>query len=220
MRMETFIRKALGLKAHRVVLVEEDETGKQLVIHVDRREHRRLQCGECGCAVGQVAPTRRPLRRWRDLALREHIVELVYAPCRVRCPRCGLRVERVPWADKWQRVTHALARAVAALARELTWSAVAHHFRLNWKTIAAVVEGVVLWGLQHRRWDPLHVIGIDEVSRRKGQRYVTIVYDLSRGRVVWVGRDRDAATMERFFTWLGAGRARGGQTRWGVKWRV
>jgi len=52
------------------------------------------------------------------------------------------------------------------------------------------------------------VIGIDEVSRRKGQRYVTIVYDLSRGRVVWVGRDRDAATMKRFFTWLGPRRAR------------
>jgi transposase len=79
---------------------------------------------------------------------------------------------------------------------------------VNWKTIAAVVEGAVLWGLQHRRWDPLHAIGIDEVSRRKGQRYVTIVYDLGRGRVVWVGRDRDAATMERFFAWLGPRRAR------------
>jgi transposase len=71
-----------------------------------------------------------------------------------------------------------------------------------------VVEGAVLWGLQHRRWAPLHVIGIDEVSRRKGQRYLTIVYDLGRGRVVWVGRDRDAATMERFFSWLGPRRAR------------
>jgi transposase len=79
---------------------------------------------------------------------------------------------------------------------------------VNWKTIAAVVEGVVLWGLQHRRWEPLHVIGIDEVSRRKGQRYLTIVYDLSRGRVVWVGRDRTTETMERFFTWLGPRRAR------------
>ena len=78
-------------------------------------------------------------------------------PVAAAVPAAGLRVERVPWADKWQRVTHALARAVAALARELTWSVVLHHFRLNWKTIAAVVEGVVLLGLQHRRWDaPRH----------------------------------------------------------------
>ena len=42
MRLESFIRRALGLKAHRVVKVEEDETTQQLVVHVDRREHRRL----------------------------------------------------------------------------------------------------------------------------------------------------------------------------------
>jgi len=98
--------------------------------------------------------------------------------------------------------------AVAALARELDWAGVAAHFRLNWKTVGAVVEGAVLWGLAHRRWEPLHVIGIDEVSRRKGQQYLTVVYDLARGRVIWVGRDRTTATMERFFTWLGPRRAR------------
>ena len=118
MRMETFIRKGLRLKAHSVVQVEEDEAAQELVIHLDRREHRRLYCGECGRATLQIAPTRRPERRWRDLALREHVVVLVYAPCRVRCPRCGLRVERVPWADKWQRVTHALAQIGRASCRE------------------------------------------------------------------------------------------------------
>ncbi len=207
MRIESFIRRALGLKAHRVVKVEEDEAAKELVVHLDRREHRRLHCGECGREARRIAATRRAERRWRDLAVREHLVALVYAPCRVWCLRCGWRVERVPWADKWQRVTHALARAVAVLARQLDWSAVAEHFRLNWKTVAVVVESAVLWGLEHRRWEPLQVIGIDEVSRRKGQQYLTIVYDLERGHVVWVGRDRDAATMERFFTWLGPRRA-------------
>lgn len=93
-------------------------------------------------------------------------------------------MEQVPWAAKWPRVTHALARAVAALARERHWAGVAEHFQLNWKTVATVVEGAVLWGLAHRRWAPLHVVGIDEVSRRKGPQYLTIVYDLGQGRVV------------------------------------
>jgi len=93
-------------------------------------------------------------------------------------------VERVPWA--WQRVTHALCRAVATLTRVLDWSSVAAHFRLNWKTVAAIVEGAVLWGLQHRPWRPLHRLGLDEVSRRKGQQYLTIVYDLERGRVLFM----------------------------------
>jgi transposase len=155
-----------------------------------------------------VATTRRPERRWRDLALRDQALWLVYAPHRVWCPTCGLRVEQIPWAGKWQRVTHALFRAVATLARKLDWSAVADHFRLNWKTVATVVEGAVLWGLAHRPWKPLHLVGIDEVSRRKGQQYLTVVYDLERGRVVWVGKDRDEATVQRFFAWLGTRRAR------------
>jgi transposase len=96
MRTETFITKALGLRAHRVVKIEEDEAARNLVVHLDRREHRRLQSGECGRGAGRIVPTRRPTRRWRDLALREHLVELAYAPCRVWCARCGLRVERVP----------------------------------------------------------------------------------------------------------------------------
>ena len=220
MRMETFIRKALRLKAHMVVKVEEDEAAGALVVHLERLGQRRLRCGVCGLEVPRVAPTRRPLRRWRDLAMREHVVELRYAPARVWCRRCGLRVERVPWADPWQRVTHALARAIATLARGLDWKSVAAHFRLNWKTVAAVVEGTVLWGLEHRRWHPLHVLGIDEVSRRKGQQYLTIVYDLDRRRVVWVGRDRTTDTMERFFTWLKPRRARAIHTVCSDMWAV
>ncbi len=208
MRMDTFIRKALGLKAHTVTGVEQPEGSDELIVHVARVGHRRLRCGACGREAPRVAPTPRPERRWRDLTMREHLVWLVYALSRVWCRGCGLRVERLPWADPWQRVTHSLARAVAALARVLDWSSVAAHFRVGWKTVAGVVEGAVLWGLAHRRWLPLHVIGIDEVSRRKGQQYLTIVHDLDRGRVVWVGRDRTTATMERFLTWLGPRRAR------------
>ncbi len=191
-----------------MVKVEEREAEQALVVHVERLGQRRLRCGECGLEAKQVAPTRRPARRWRDLTMREHLVAIVYAPYRVWCRRCGLRVERIPWAEKWQRVTHGLARAVAQLARVLDWASVAAHFRLNWKTVEAIVEGAVLWGPAHRPWHPLHVIGIDEVSRRKGQQYLTIVYDLDRRRVVWVGRDRTTATMERFFAWLGPRRVR------------
>ncbi len=218
MRLETCIRKSLRMKAHFVTQVEELPDGG-LVAHVDRLPGRRLCCGECGRPAAKVAPTRRPERRWRDLALRDQPLWLVYAPHRVWCPACGLRVERIPWAAKWQRVTHPLARAVATLARQLDWSSVAAHFRLNWKTVASVVEAAVLWGLAHRRWEPLHQVGIDEVSRRKGQQYLTLVYDLERGRVVWVGKDRDEATLQRFFAWLGKRRARALQVVCCDMWR-
>jgi hypothetical protein len=50
MRMDTFIRRAIGLKAHRVVKIGEDDTAAAVIVHLDRREHRRLHCGECGRA--------------------------------------------------------------------------------------------------------------------------------------------------------------------------
>lgn len=68
-------------------------------------------------------------------------------------------------------------------------------FRLHWKSVAVVVEGAVLGGLAPRPWKALHRVGIDEVSRRKGQQDLTLVYDLERGRVFWVGKDRSPVAL-------------------------
>jgi len=55
--------------------------------------------------------------------------------------------------------------------------------------VAAVVRRVVAYGLEHRRRRPVHLLAIDEVSRRKGHHYLTVVYDLERGVLLWVGED-------------------------------
>jgi transposase len=77
-------------------------------------------------------------------------------------------VEAVPWARFWARVTTTLGRAVAELAQHLSWQETARHFRLDWKSVASIVRRVVAYGLERRRRRPLHLLGIDEVSRRKG----------------------------------------------------
>ncbi len=218
MRLETRPRKSLGMKAHTVTHVEEQPDGS-LVAQVECLPGRRLACGACGRPPSQVADTRRPARRLHDLSVRDQPLWPIYAPAWVRCPICGLRVERIPRAEKWQRATHSLARAVATLARKLDWRSVAAHFRLNWKMVASVVEAAVLWGVAHRRWVPLHLMGIDEVSRRKGLRYQTLDSNLARRRVVWVGKEREEATLQRFFAWLGKRRARAIQVVCCDMWR-
>ena len=55
---------------------------------------------------------------------------------------------------------------------------------------------------------PLHWIGVDEVSRRKGHRYLTVVYDLERRTLLWVGEDRTEQTLREFFSELGRRRLR------------
>lgn len=205
MRLEHGIRRWLGLKAHRVVRVE--ETSERLVAEIEAIPGRLPRCGSCG---RQVRRTKGRLRRrqWRDLTIRHLPLVLAYTPRRVVCPDCGVRVEQVPWAQRWSRVTKTLARAVAELARKTDLSTVAQHFAINWKTVSSIIHRAVQWGLRKRRKRPLRIIGLDEVSRKRGHRYLTLVYDLERGQLVWVGKDRSKTTLEAFFDALGARRSR------------
>jgi transposase len=195
--IETFIRKQLRLKAHTVTHVE--ETDESMVVHIDRLGRRLLRCGVCRQRCREVHSTR-PEREWRDLAMRKLPLKLRYCPRRVDCPRCGVRVEDSPWAEPWARVTTALSNAVAVLARELSWQGTARQYGLNWKSVATIVKRAVAYGLRHRARPPVHVIGIDEVSRRKGQVYLTVVYDLERRVLLWVGEDRTEEAVKKFFT--------------------
>ena len=179
MLVETFIRKQLGLKAHTVTKVEENE--RYMMVHIDRLGRRLLRCGVCRQRCRKVHSMRKA-REWRDLSMRKLPLRLRYRPRRVECPRCGLRVEDFPWAEPWARVTTALSNAVAILAREL------------------IVKRAVAYGLRHRARPPVHVIGIDEVSRRKGQVYLTVVYDLERRVLLWVGDDRTEEAVRPFFS--------------------
>jgi transposase len=205
MRLETCIRKGLCLKSHRVRRVLEEPD--RLVAEIEWIPGRLLICSRCSRRTRRIH-ARQVAREWRDLSVRDRPLVLRYAPVRVRCPVCGPRVEHLPWAHKWQRITKALAAVIARLSRQLSWKEAAAHYGVGWKTVATVVQRAVAWGLNHRTWQPLHVIGIDEVSRAKGQRYLTLVYDLVRRQLIWIGENRDAATMERFFHWLGSRRAR------------
>ena len=205
MRLEHCIRRWLGLKEHKVRSVREE--GGRLIAEIEAVGKRLPRCGCCG---GKVRRTKGKMRRrfWRDLMMRHLPLVLAYTCRRVVCPRCGVRVEKVPWADRWSRVTKSLARAVAELARRTDLSTVAHHYRINWKTVAHIIHRVVAWGLAGRRRKPLRSLGIDEVSRKKGHRYLTLVYDLQRGELVWIGKDRTKATVRAFFDELGRRRTR------------
>jgi transposase len=195
--VETFIRKQLGLKAHTVTKVEQTE--EFMIIHIDRLGDRLLRCGLCRQRCREVHSVGKE-REWRDLSMRKLPMKLRYRPRRVKCPRCGVRVEDFPWAEPWARVTTTLANAVARLARELSWQGTARQYELNWKSVATIVKRAVQYGLKNRARPAVHVIGIDEVSRRKGQVYLTVVYDLARRVLLWVGEDRTEEAVAKFFT--------------------
>ena len=80
--------------------------------------------------------------------------------------------------------------------------------RITWRSVAAVITRVVAArAAQTDRLTGLRRIGVDEISYRKGHRYLLCVVDPDTGRLVWANKGRDAAPLRRFFDALGADRS-------------
>ena len=176
-------------------------------VEVRPRANARAKCSQCGRAAPGYDTL--PPRCFAFVALWHIPVVFLYAMRRVACARCGVKVESVPWATGKHRVTDACAWFLAGWAKRLSWQEVATGFHSSWDTVYRSVRMAVEWGLAHRDLEGIEAIGIDELARRRGHRYLTLVYQLDRHckRLLWIGRERKAGTLHGFFDELGAARS-------------
>ena len=85
----------------------------------------------------------------------------------------------------------------------------ARELHLDWKTVKALEMEYMREQLRRTGTPAPTIIGIDEISIRKGHTYRIVVSDLLRGRAIWFGgTDRSEASMDQFFTWLGPRKCR------------
>ena len=75
--------------------------------------------------------------------------------------------------------------------------------RIAWGTVGRIIERVVADHLDERRLVRLVQVGCDELSYRRGQRYLTNVADHATRRIVWSRPGRNAETLQAFFDELG-----------------
>ncbi len=206
MRGGRVFARLLGLGRAVVEGVRLEEDGS-VVVAARPRRREASRCGRCGrrCPGYDQGEGR---RRWRalDLGATRAYVE-AEAP-RVECREHGIVVARLPWArhDSW--FTREFEEQVAWLATQCSKSAICELMRISWYAVGRIIERVVA-DEQGRRGDPLRGlqrIGIDELSYRKGQRYISVVVCHDSGRLVWAAEGRDKQTVERFFSELGAER--------------
>lgn len=187
-------------KAHMVI----DETARERIeVPVRPRKNGKARCSACG----KPAPSydRLEERRFRYVPLWGIAVMLVYAMRRVDCPRCGVKVEQVPWATGKSPVTRSLALFLADWAKLLSWQEVGRRFDVGWHRVFDAVRYVVEWGLEHRDVSGITAIGVDEIQFGRGHRYLTVVYQLcgNARRLLFVGPNRDSAAFSAFFDEMG-----------------
>ena len=201
MRATTAFNRTLGLPGASVTGVRFAEEG--VVVAVRMRRRRRV-CSRCGQVCAATHDT--VLCRWRHLDLGGQRCYLVAQVRRVKCADCGVRVEAVPWA-RGARFTRDFEDVVAYLAQQMAKAPIARLMRIAWDTVGRIVERVIAERLDPRRLDGLRAVGVDEVSYRRRHRYLTVVADHDTGRIVWLAKGRNAATLQAFFDEIGERRA-------------
>lgn len=197
----------MGLVKTVVEDVEFDECAEVMVVHVRPVAAQRGRCGTCG-RRGPGFDQGAGRRRWRalDLGTIRAFVE-ADAP-RVTCRIHGVTVVAVPWARHGAGHTRGFDDQVAWLATVTSKSAATSLMRIAWRTVGSIIARV--WADTEAAFDPfadLTRIGIDEISYKRGHKYLTVIVDHDSGRLVWAAVGRDKATVSAFFDALGPERS-------------
>jgi transposase len=173
-------------------------------VHISVR-HRRgatWPCPQCGrpCKLHD----HQPARSWRHLDVFEYQTILHAEPPRCKCEEHGVQVVSLPWAEKGSRFTAFFERWAIMWLKLASQSAVARQLDLSWDEVHAIQQRAVKRGLERRKIESVPVIGIDEKAYKKGQRYLTLVYDHADSRVLYVGDERKEASLQGFWDMLSA----------------
>ena len=203
MRITKFARALIGIASLFVVDVRFE--CQHIVLSVVPT-WRRPRCSACGDICPGYDQRKKPVR-WIHLHLGAVRIFLEYAPRRIECPNCGVRVELVPWARVGSRFTKPFEEMAAHLAQITNKTEVSRMMGISWSTVGNIISRVVEERLDPQRLDGLVRIGIDEFSYRKRHIYITTVVDHDRKRIVWAAEGKSSETLNAFFDELGKERA-------------
>lgn len=192
----------LGLKF--TVIVGYRIDGEALFVQVRPYESKKHRCPRCSkkCFVYDCAHSP---RRWRapDVGIMKCYLEFHME--RVYCPEHGVIACAVPWARHGSWFTREFEEEVAWMMTHCSRSVVSELLRIDWKSTGPVCKRVfddLERSFRQSRYDGLVRIGIDETSYHKGHKYLTVVVDHDRNRIVWAAKGYGKAQLESFFSLL------------------
>jgi transposase len=193
-----FVSKLLKFNGVRAVNVWFEGSGGGQIVVVAVKPHKTgCRCPLCGHR-GKIVHTMKP-RRWQDGRVCGRSVWLHYCPREIRCRTHGRHIEQIPWAVPSARVSSRFEYLLLRYCQWMPQVIAARMLGIAASTLSDLLHRVIDRERQGHQIRGLKTIGIDEISYAKGHKYATIVYDLERSRVVWVGRGKGRETIDRFF---------------------
>src|SRR5450432_4830555 len=188
----------LAWPGYRVYRYEVNEEVKTLKLWVRRKPvHRGFECSGCGRRLHQVRNVRE--REIRDLPWSVYSATVVVEVHRLRCPECGVRVEKIeqlpskaPFSKRFEEIVGEACESAAA-------SQVARRFQLPETTVRAIdLRYLERWSAGRKR-APLKHLGVDEIHLGKKTKFLTVASNLESTEPLWFGRERKTETLDEFF---------------------
>jgi transposase len=209
MHIKTLLNHVTKFKGFVFQEVELNRERGALLVNVIPRKNTKPVCSKCQ-STGPVYDHLGEREFWLP-PIWSLLVVICYRMRRVSCPQCNkVTVEQVPWATGKSPITKQFAVFLAHWARKLSWKDTALSFHVSWDVVADAVSWAVKWGLERRDLDNITAIGVDEIQYRKGQRYLTLVYQIDKHcrRLLWVGKNREKKTLRAFCDFMGEERCK------------
>jgi transposase len=190
------LTKLLRLKGVKITYFEFKNRDKELHVGVKPNKNGCC-CQKCGrrCPIVRIVAK----RSWVDVTILGRKVIFWYAPKEINCPTHGRGQEEIPWAASLARVTYRLEYIVCSLGRIMTQKAAADILKMPTSTLSNILHRVITRVRAGHKIRGLVTLGVDEISYCKGRKFATIVYDLDRSCVLWVGKGKGRETIDRFF---------------------
>lgn len=157
-------------------------------------------CPECGAALSTY--DHGPERQWRHLDSCQFMTYLRARPPRVNCPKDGVRQVKLPWAEPKTRFTAMFERFAIDVLREADVLGSTRILRISWDEAHHIMRRAVARGLAAKGELGGRRLGVDEKAIAKGHKYFTLVTNLDKGTVEYVGEDRKTASLDAFFVKL------------------
>jgi transposase len=190
--------RILDWPGYRVYRQEIDEKGKELKLWVRRkRGNRKLECSGCGRKFTEACDANE--RAVRDLPWSGFRTTVFIEVYRVKCPDCGVKVEKVPLLPGKAPFSKRFEDAVGLACEGAPASRVARQFGLPSSTVRAIdLRYLERWS-EARRKPVLRQMGVDEIHLGKKEKFLTVVSNLESREPLWFGRERKKETLDQFF---------------------
>ena len=196
MTVNKFIRKLLKLKG--LFVTDFQVRFREKAINLWIKTHKNgCLCPKCK-RRGRIIRKMDGYRVWRDIPICGWVL-FWYCPREIECRSHGRIQEDIPWADLYARVTFRFEYVMLVYCQLMPQKAAAKILHIPKSTLSDILHRTITRIRKGHRIRGLKTIGIDEISYCKGHKYATVVYDLDRSCVLWVGPGKGRETIDKFF---------------------